>query len=39
VRGKARTREALERAIRAVLDTITPANARGWFLHRGDALH
>jgi transposase len=37
--AKARTREALEQAIGAALDTITASDARGWFLHCGYALH
>lgn len=37
--AKARTREALEDAIRSAIDTITAADARGWFLHCGYALH
>lgn len=36
--AKARTREALEEAIRAALDTITATDARSWFLHCGYAL-
>lgn len=37
--AKARTREALEDAIRIAIDTITAADSRGWFLHCGYALH
>lgn len=37
--AKARTREALEEAIRTALDTITATDARGWFMHCGYALH
>lgn len=37
--AKARTRETLEDAIRAALDTITAADARNWFLHCGYPLH
>jgi transposase len=36
--AKARTRETLEDAIRAAIDTITAADARGWFMHCGYAL-
>jgi transposase len=32
---KARTRDALETALLPALDSITPANARGWFNHCG----
>jgi len=31
----ARTREALEAALKGFLDRITPADARGWFAHAG----
>lgn len=34
-RAGARTRDTLEAAIAAALDTITPADARGWFRHCG----
>lgn len=34
-RAAARTRDALEAAIRAALDAITPQDARGWFAHCG----
>lgn len=34
-RAEARTRAALEEAIRAALATITAADARGWFTHCG----
>jgi transposase len=34
-RAAARTREALERAIAAALDAITPQDARGYFAHCG----
>ena len=37
-RAGARTRAALEAAIGAALDTITAADARGWFRHCGYAL-
>lgn len=37
--AKARTRKALEEVIRVAIDTITAADARGWFLHCGYALH
>lgn len=37
--AKARTRDALDAALKLALDTITPANARGWFRHCGYALH
>lgn len=37
--AKARTRKALEDIIRVAIDTITAADARGWFLHCGYALH
>jgi transposase len=37
-RAGARTRAALEDAIRAALDAITAADARGWFRHCGYAL-
>jgi transposase len=33
--AKARTREALEMAIRQVLTAITPGDAHGWFIHCG----
>jgi transposase len=33
--AKARTREALEMAIRQVLPTITAGDAHGWFTHCG----
>lgn len=33
--AQARTREALEAALAPALDSITPANARGWFNHCG----
>jgi transposase len=36
--AKARTREALETAIRQALETITAADARNWFKHCGYAL-
>lgn len=38
-KAKARTREALEETIRGAMDTITAADARGWFSHCGYALH
>lgn len=37
--AKARTREALEQAIRSALDRITATDARAWFMHCGYALH
>lgn len=37
--AKARTRTALDAALKIALDTITPADARGWFGHCGYALH
>lgn len=36
--AKARTRDALDAALKLALDTITPADARGWFGHCGYAL-
>jgi transposase len=33
--GEARTHEALEAALAPALDSISPANARGWFNHCG----
>jgi hypothetical protein len=33
--AKARTREALERAIQQALTTMTAADAHGWFTHCG----
>jgi transposase len=36
--AKARTREALETAIRQALETVTAADARNWFRHCGYAL-
>ena len=33
--AEARTRETLETALLPALDSITPADARGWFNHRG----
>ena len=36
--AKARTREALETAIRQALETVTAADARHWFKHCGYAL-
>jgi transposase len=36
--AKARTRETLEEALKSALDTITAADARGWFRHCGYAL-
>jgi transposase len=36
--AKARTREALDRAITGTLVTITPSDAQGWFRHCGYAL-
>jgi transposase len=36
--AKARTREALETAIRQALETVTAADARNWFKHCGYAL-
>ena len=38
-RVKARTREALDDALDAALDTITASDARGWFAHCGYAVH
>ncbi len=35
---QARTRETLEEALKSALDTITAADARGWFRHCGYAL-
>lgn len=35
----ARTQEALDAAITAALDTVTAADAVGWFMHCGYALH
>jgi transposase len=37
-KAKARTREALDRAIAEALPRITEADARGWFTHAGYAL-
>lgn len=37
--AKARTRDALDAALRAALDVVTVADARGWFKHCGYALH
>jgi transposase len=37
--AKARTREALDDALTCAIDTITAADARGWFAHCGYALH
>jgi hypothetical protein len=34
-RAKARTVEALIAAIREMLDTVTQADMRGWFVHCG----
>jgi len=36
--AKARTREALETALRAAMDTVTALDARNWFRHCGYAL-
>ncbi|MCK0508008.1 IS630 family transposase [Aromatoleum anaerobium] len=36
--AKARTREALDEALKRVLNTVTAADARGWFAHCGYAL-
>jgi transposase len=36
---KARTRKALERALSALLPTISPSDAQGWFRHCGYSLH
>jgi hypothetical protein len=33
--AEARTRETLEAALAPALDSITPADARGWFNHCG----
>jgi len=35
----ARTKEALEEALAAVIEQITAADARGWFAHCGYAAH
>ncbi len=35
---KARTRDALDEALKLALDTVTAADARGWFSHCGYAL-
>jgi transposase len=37
--AKARTRDALDDALQLALNTITAADARGWFLYCGYALH
>jgi transposase len=37
--AKARTRDALDAALKAALDTVTVSDARGWFKHCGYALH
>lgn len=37
-KAKARTRDALDRAISGSLVTVTPSDARGWFRHCGYAL-
>jgi len=36
--AKARTRDALDEALKLALNTVTPADARGWFKHCGYAL-
>jgi len=36
--AKARTRDALDKALKLALNTVTPADARGWFKHCGYAL-
>lgn len=36
---KARTRDALDEAIKSAIDQITPADAHGWFAHCGYPLH
>ena len=38
-KAKARTREALEEALRQALWTITPADAHAWFVHCGYPVH
>jgi transposase len=38
-KAKARTREALERALEHVLSTITAVDAQHWFIHCGYAIH
>ena len=37
--AKARTREALDAAVRRALATVTEADARAWFAHSGYVLH
>jgi transposase len=37
--AKARSTEALDEAVTAAIDTITPNDARGWFEHCGYPLH
>jgi transposase len=37
--AKARTQVVLEKVIGKALDTVTPADARGWFRHSGYAVH
>lgn len=36
--AKARTRERLDEVLKCALDTVTAADARGWFMHSGYAL-
>lgn len=36
---KARTREALDRALTKIVNTVSNRDARGWFAHCGYALH
>ena len=38
-RAKARTREALDEALKQAIEWITPHNAQNWFDHCGYALH
>ena len=37
--AKARTRQALEAALKQALSTITPADAQAWFTHCGYPVH
>jgi transposase len=36
---KARTREALDKAVAVAVDSVTPADIAGWFCHSGYAAH